>query len=245
MGNTVNKTLKQKGLLLITALIFFHFIGNAQEGRIPFEPRDNQHIVTPFDRRNDSNLWVIHGRLLPYLFGNGGGFSFLAGMEYGFKRNNSIGFDITRSNFQNDGEMYDTITKEYVPGYASHMVDWAYFFNYRHYLKFYSWRDKKGKIPYVQAFARYCQRHYWYQAGYPTNAISEREWQYSAGIVAGIVHVTENGRFCVDTNLGLSGKKKIIRDIYDDPPGVYIDEREVWYLLPRLGFSFYWWFCRN
>ena len=91
---------------------------------------------------------------------------------------------------------------------------------------------KNDYLPYVGAFCRYGKNDLHYEKGYVTTQLSYDEWQYSAGILFGIV--------CgyVDVNLGPFYKQKYITDVQQDNGVTFHTHMQPNYGL-RVGVNFY------
>ena len=93
----------------------------------------------------------------------------------------------------------------------------AIFLNYRYYFNFRRLRDKKGIAPYLLAFLRDGKIYQHYDPLFPvTSWISNRERQYSAGLMVGATKRTGDRpeRLDVDINLGIFDKLKAISQVY-------------------------------
>ena len=165
----------------------------------------------------NSNSWAIKGKVLPWIV-LGSGINYTLGVEYGFNKVNSIGIDFVYNDNSAEHDVYDTVKKSEVSGPRMYTVSRGLFINYRRYLdisntsiyRFVSKRLKTDYLPYVGAFARYGKTDYHYQSGYITSQISYDEWQYSGGVLLGIV--------CgpVDINAGPFYKQKYITDVENE-----------------------------
>ncbi len=178
------------------------------------------------------HTWAIKGKALPFIL-IGSGFNCSAGVEYGFKRVNSIGIDFTYAEYSFEHDVYDSVKKEERSGPRMHTVVRGVFLNYRRYLDIDQTYINKpltklfGEqvLPYVGAFARYGKSDLHYEPGYATTMIKYDEWQYSAGVLIGVVagHV--------DINIGPFYKQKYITDIERERASVAVHS----YMVPNFG----------
>jgi hypothetical protein len=172
-------------------------------------------LTTPFNRENAKNSIGLKGKILPWI-AIGSGVNSLIGIEFGFHKQHSIGFDIYFHRWSFPApEKYDSTTKQYIAGQPrARNRDKAVFLNYRFYFKSKDLRDKKGIVPYIGAFSRAGYFKYVYDEGYITNETLHRELQYSFGVLGGIL-ATKDAFY--DINLGIYYKQKYMkRNYYDD-----------------------------
>ena len=162
-------------------------------------------IMTPFHPQQQGNTWVVKGKILPWAL-IGLGINYTLGMEYGFRKVNSIGFTLTYDDMSFPHEVYDTISKEYVAGPRMYQVNRGVFLNYRRYPHFPRW-SKADITPHFDAFVRYGLLHDAYEDDYTTNIVEHTETHYSAGIAFGIV-IPMTGRLCLDAGMGPFWKVK-------------------------------------
>ncbi|HXB42319.1 MAG TPA: hypothetical protein VNZ49_17400 [Bacteroidia bacterium] len=146
-----------------------------------------QNYETPHNPKGGYNTRALKGKILPFVFGDGGGINLFLGYEYGFCKHHSIGVDLYLLAMGSSGEIYDSIQKTYVPGYASGRNDKAVFVNYRYYFGFQKWRAKHELSFYTGTFFRYGYWFFDYEEGYKTNIVSQNETSYSEGILLGCI----------------------------------------------------------
>jgi hypothetical protein len=170
-------------------------------------------------RYMDTNLWLVKGKILPWFFLSESGINYTLGTEYGNGKKHSIGFDLVYNDGSSGHEVYDSATNGYVSGPRRYHVSRAVFLNYKRY--FHSpgarvdrWIEKvfgqSEHIPYIGSFVRYAKVDYHFQPNYETNTVSYDEWQYSAGIVAGVLVSV------FDINIGPFYKQKFISEVIAD-----------------------------
>ena len=152
--------------------------------------------------------------MLPFILW-GSGINYTLGAEYGFHKVNSIAIDLVYNDNSAEHDVYDTVKKNYESGPRMYTVSRGVFINYRRYLEmnktclYHSMQRvlKNDFLPYVSLFARYGKTDYHYQPGYVTSQISYDEWQYSGGVLFGLIC----GPF--DINAGPFYKQKYITDV--------------------------------
>jgi hypothetical protein len=96
---------------------------------------------------------------------------------------------------------------------------------------------------------RYGRRHYWFDEGYPKwydgpERLSESEEHYSGALAFGFSETFGLDHLAFDIQAGISFKEKFFHAVYAQEEGTYADDHQAWYVLPRLGFSFCWFFLR-
>ena len=161
------------------------------------EAQDRPPYQTPFNPKADYNTLVLKGKILPLVFGDGGGINLFLGSEYGFCKNHSIGVDLYLLCVGSSGEIYDSTKKEYVPGYATGRNDKAVFVNYRYYFAPQKFRQKQATLFYTGTFFRYGYWFFNYEEGYKTTTVSQNEKSFSEGLLFG----AQFGVF--DVNIGV------------------------------------------
>jgi hypothetical protein len=180
-------------------------------------PSAAETFPTPYNPGGDYHTCSIKGKVLPFILGNGGGFSTMLGLEYGFAKNQSIGVDAF---FEYTGSSDDNVadTAGVVHDFGAYYtgLEKALFLNYRYYFNFQRLREKQGIAPYIVAFLRYGKIDQHYDPLYPLSRWqSNKETQYSTGIlIGGTAVVGGKGRLGLDVNFGLFEKEKVISAVY-------------------------------
>ncbi len=194
---------------------------------------------TPFNPKADYNTMVLKGKILPFVFGNGGGINLFLGGELGFLKNQSLGVDLYLLAVGGSSEIYDSIKKEYVPGYASGRNDKAVFVNYRYYFAPQKFRQKQETVFYVGTFFRYGYWFFNYEDGYKTNIVSQNEKSFSEGVLLGF----QAGIF--DVNVGVYYRqlhgREVLATVNGNIPFTYDHN----FTGLRIGANLYLWGKRN
>lgn len=175
------------------------------------------HIVaaqTADSGSTGNNTFIIKGKMLPWIM-LGAGVNYTLGAEYGFNKVNGIGFELCYTDWSMEHEIYDTSTRDYIEGPRKFTVTRGALLYYTRYFpsrrsrayKSLSGALKADYLPYMSIFARYGKLDWHYEDGYATNQLSYDEWQYSGGVVWGMVL----GVF--DLNIGPFYKVKYISDV--------------------------------
>ncbi len=188
---------------------------------------------TEFQLKASNSSWVIKGKVLPWTAFICSGVNYTVGIEYGFNKMNSIGVDFVYNDYSFTHEVYDSLAHQEKPGPRKFSVNRGYFLNYRRYMSMEgTWVKKKldkvlpsGTLTYISPFLRYGKNDYHYQEGYTTSQIKYDEWQYSSGILVGLV----TGYF--DINAGPFYKQTYIQD-------VQMNQTSVTYSREKSGFGF-------
>lgn len=174
-------------------------------------------FITGYDPLGHSRNWSIKGKVLPFVLGDESGISALAGIEYGFSKNQSVGIDgFFESTSKSDENSIDTAGVMHPVSQYYHGTEKAVFFNYRYYLKCGNLREKRGIAPYLLTFLRYSRIHQHYDPLYPlTGWLTNDEMQYSLGLMGGaLIQFSHTGRLCLDINTGVFMKKRNITTVY-------------------------------
>ncbi len=160
------------------------------------------------------NTWVLKGKLLPWiaLVIPMEGINYTIGLEYGFKDRNSVGMDCIY-NDNNTHHDYPINNGDSV-GPPAYSVSRSIIFSYRRYFEpgktfLYrpvSWLLKDDFQPYYSIFARYGKQDYHFAKGFYTNILSYDEWQYSVGLLYGVLYSF------VDVNFGFFYKQTYISE---------------------------------
>jgi len=176
-------------------------------------------LETSYNPKADYHTWSVKGKVLPYpILGNGAGISVLLGVEYGFAMNQSIGVDVFSDWSENSNDnVADTAGVQHAFGDYYAGFEKALFLNYRYYFNFRRLREKKGVAPYLLVFFRDGKIYQHFDPLYPVQSwISNRERQYSAGLMVGATMQSNLGpdRLDLDINLGIFDKLKEISQVY-------------------------------
>ncbi len=179
------------------------------------------------------NTWAFKGKVLPWVF-LGSGINYSAGVEYGFKGTHSLGVDFVYNDKSFEHDVYDNAKKEYVSGPRMYTVARGLFLNYRRYMPadqtIFSAPLHKvfgdACLPYYSAFLRYGKTDYHYDPGFDRSQISYDEWQYSSGLLLGVVY-----NF-FDINMGPFYKQTYITDVQSVNGATVYNS----HLRPSLGF---------
>ncbi len=200
-----------KKVFLLIFLVVNSINARAQLGQM-FSPVASAKKIPVCDQCGDT--WAVKAKVLPWML-IGSGINYTLGVEYGFKKVHSIGIDLVYNDMSTEHEVYDTGKKDYVSGPRMYAVVRGAFLNYRRY--FDVTKTALGRpmnkvfgtnyLPYLGAFARYGKTDYHYEPGYVTSQVSYDEWQYSGGVLVGIVHSI------FDFNIGPFYKQKYITDV--------------------------------
>ncbi len=169
------------------------------------------------DTYGDSNTWTLKGKVFPWI-ALGGGINYTLGLEYGFRKHQSVGIDVSYDDFSSEHDVYDVGKQQYVSGPRVYTVWRGVFLNYRRYFvcKHTFIDNAKGEkyktsyLPYLSAFGRYGKTDLHYEPGYITDNLSYDEWQYSVGCLLGVV--TES----FDINIGPFYKQRYITDVEEE-----------------------------
>ena len=112
-------------------------------------------LDTPFNSKVDKNAFVIKGKVLPYLMGNGSGINNSLGFEIGFFKNNSIALEGFYNYFSDkDDNVIDRQGVKHETGNSTNLHERALQMSYRHYYNFQRWRTNKGIAFYNGLFYR-------------------------------------------------------------------------------------------
>jgi hypothetical protein len=168
---------------------------------------------TPYDPKGDFHTWSLKGKVLAYPFGNGGGISYLLGVEYGFLKNQSIGID---GFVYHEWDVEDQATDTTGVG-TQNGRDWsswerALMLNYRYYFNFRKLRQKYGLALYTLAFARYGWINRRYDPGYIASYYTDTEKHRSVGLMLG-GNLALSERLGIDLNMGMFEKVKDISTV--------------------------------
>ena len=171
---------------------------------------------SPYDPNWSYHTWSLKGKVLPFLFGNGGGVSGMLGVEYGFAKNQSIGVDGFYEYQENSNDnVQDTAGVTHDFGDYYHSNERAIFLNYRYYFNCAQLR-KDGIIPYILVFGRYGKLDQHYDPLYPLSSFKDNyETHRSVGLMLGSAfQFNRPRRLGLDINLGIFEKKKDISAVY-------------------------------
>ena len=181
------------------------------------------------------NTWAFKGKVLPWaaVVVPIAGMNYTLGVEYRFGKANALGVDFV----YNDNVAH----KEYPAhdgndsaGPNGFTVSRGVFLNYRRYLDLHQTIVYKplrklvggDYLPYASAFVRYGKRDYHYDLNFETTNITWDEWQYSGGVLFGVV------AGCFDVNMGPFYKQTYISDMELENGGRVLHS----YMKPSLGF---------
>lgn len=197
---------------LLLPTLFFSFAVRAQ-------------IQTPYNPNGDYHTWSLKGHAYYWTLGNSGGISYLAGIEYGFLKNQSIGIDgLIYQQTDSHDDAYDTTGK--ATNNSDNWQSWekAVLLNYRYYFNLRRLREEDGLVLYALAFVRYgtIDRHWnpFYELG-QNNQYSDDEVHRSAGLMLGTTFVDPDWPWIgIDINTGMFDKSKDISIVnnYGDTP---------------------------
>ncbi len=177
---------------------------------ISMAPAGAQEEVTPAC----DNTWAIKAKVLPWML-LGSGINYTFGVEYGFHKVHSVGIDLIYNDYSSEHDVYDSSKKDYTSGPRMYTVVRGLFLNYRRYLDLNHTMLQRpfekvfndNYLPYVGAFGRYGKSDNHAQPGYITTQVAYDEWQYSSGVLFGVVSEI------LDINIGPFYKTKYIRDV--------------------------------
>ncbi len=110
---------------------------------------------TPFNSKVNKNAFVIKGKVLPYLMGNGLGINNSLGFEIGFLKTNSIGLEgFYNYYYDQEDKVTDRQGVFHETGNLTDLQEKALQMSYRHYYNFQRWRSNKGIAFYNGLFYR-------------------------------------------------------------------------------------------
>lgn len=197
---------------------------------------------TPFYKANSYNNWAIKGKIFPFVFGNDGGFNILAGTEFGFCRNHTLGMDayFLREGGSHD-EVQDTAGVKHDVGDSHHRNEGALFFNYRYYFDTPGLRDEKGISMYIQLFFRYGKLHDYEDPLFTKTFISNDEIHYSGGPGFGLIFNIRK-RLGWDVHVDPFYKQKMVTEVtrVNGQPVTTITHPTQWGV--RVGVNLIYWF---
>jgi hypothetical protein len=141
---------------------------------------------TPYNPKGNYRNWGLKGKILPVFLGNGGGFSFQLGSEYGFTKNQSFGVDAMYFYFNDHREKpVDTAGIIRAGGDKSYSNQKALFLYYRYYLNLEKWRIKRHRVIYASTYYRLGNRKETRDPAFKNDFISQKEKNNSLGLVVG------------------------------------------------------------
>ncbi len=167
-----------------------------------------------FDSSRYTHTWAFKGKVLPWIL-IGSGINYTFGAEYTFGKVHSVGVDFAYNDYSFPNEVSDTTRHEYVSGPRNYTVVRGVFANYRRYLDLqHTFLERPAAkifgddmVPYLGVFFRYGKTDTHAERGYQTSTFSYDEWQYSGGVLCGIV----TGNF--DVNIGPFYKQRYISSV--------------------------------
>lgn len=217
-------------LLLITLLYFAVFTVTAQDVQLPFQPKSGYNNI------------ALKGKMLPFPFGNSGGFVVDGGFEIGFLNRHSVGVDGWFMGYSEvDDFIYDTLGNYHDAAKLRKVRQYASFLNYRFYLKAIEKR-KNTLLPYISLYYRYGTLRDRYNKLYIQhyNYDEKYEKQYSGGLVFGTV-IVAGKHFGVDLNLGYLYKQREITSWFTGEHYYSTCHQQRFQHGVRCGVNLYWW----
>ncbi len=200
-------------LFFILTFYCFCFYSQKDIDTVKNSPNLTDH--TPFNQNSSYNNYALKFKILPWIsIPSGSGINTSAGFEYGFKKNNSIGFDLYFNSYSfSRGDEYDSTKNEYRGKPRVQELDKAIFINYRHYFKTPNYRAENDVAFYFGSFIRYGQISFVPDKGYKSDKEPLKEIHYSSGLFFGLISVLDiyrqnKNNIMLDTYFGVFVKQK-------------------------------------
>ena len=202
---------------------------------------------SPYQPTPGYPTWGIKARILALPIGNQISMLSLAGVEYGFHNNQSVGIDgILNYTFGSHEDVYDTSGIKHDVGAYYHSTEAGAFLNYRYYLNFASLRENNGIALYTGPYLRYSHISYYKDQAYVADYFSKMEKQYAAGMVIGGLFQEKNGKhFGIDITTGTFYKLKDINTTYNEQNIIKTKNEKPGHWGYKLDINLYWWFFRK
>lgn len=207
----------------------------------PGDTVKNNVELTPFNNRYDYRTAGIKVRVLPFIIGNGMGVSALAGGEWGFLKNNSIGLDFLYNGFLDHDD--------YNPGPSDNLYHrkTAAHLNYNHYWGFHKLREKHGVAFYTGLTVRKGATNIREERGLGAtkdSIINTYTDYFCYGGQIGLVFTLESRPFAFNINIPVYYNNKIVN--YTDSKNPISNNTQKYSTVDfRFEINFYWWFMRK